>query len=336
MAKALRNLNVALAGLGGDAPLLVYGLESAKGTRLVAVADENENALAAANFAGDVPRFSSYDQLLEQPGIDAIEINLPPESAAPLAEKALKAGLHVSLAFPFFTDAEQAERLRETARRSGKILRPLMPLLCHGPVVEAQKLLDDELLGNTQVIRIKSTLSQCGGYLEGFSPLYENPAKPRCDRLYEPLALLSLLGRVQSVFVFPGDTPDLIQVHFADKRMGVFEAVRASELAIRSFYAPQDISVEIAGTDGLLTLDRLIGIVRNRPALSYYVQNTWVQVAGFLDVDYKNAFKNAASKFAQFAVAGKFPDGLYQTATNMLKLLAAVETSASEEREVLL
>jgi predicted dehydrogenase len=66
--------------------------------------------------------FGSYDELLDSPLVDFVYISLPNGMHGEWAIKALEKGKHVLLEKAFTSNAEEAKRVVETAKRTGKIL----------------------------------------------------------------------------------------------------------------------------------------------------------------------------------------------------------------------
>lgn len=69
-----------------------------------------------------VHRFSSIDELLADPGVDAVDICLPTDLHAPVALKALEAGKDVLVEKPLALTGEEAEDLVKEARARRRIL----------------------------------------------------------------------------------------------------------------------------------------------------------------------------------------------------------------------
>src|SRR5258707_284555 len=66
--------------------------------------------------------FDTYDELLADPEIDAVYNPLPNSLHAEWTIRALKAGKHVLCEKPFASNAEEAERMAQAAKDTGKVL----------------------------------------------------------------------------------------------------------------------------------------------------------------------------------------------------------------------
>ena len=96
-------INVALVGLGFGAEFIpIY--QKHPQANIAAICQRNE---ASLNKIGDefgiAKRYTSYDELLADPTIDAVHINPPIGSHAPQSIAALKAGKHVACTVPMAT-----------------------------------------------------------------------------------------------------------------------------------------------------------------------------------------------------------------------------------------
>jgi predicted dehydrogenase len=111
-------LRVALAGLGFGEKVLLPALRDCPGTDPVALWHPRPSRLQQVCQATGLPGFSDFDQLLADPGIDAVVIATPPEPRFSLASAALKAGKHLLLEKPVALDAQQVEELQRQALRN--------------------------------------------------------------------------------------------------------------------------------------------------------------------------------------------------------------------------
>jgi predicted dehydrogenase len=71
--------------------------------------------------------FGSYEELLDSPLIDFVYISLPNGMHGEWAIKAMEKGKHVLLEKPFTSNAAEAQKVVETAQRTGRIL---MEVIC--------------------------------------------------------------------------------------------------------------------------------------------------------------------------------------------------------------
>lgn len=114
-------IKVAVVGLGFGAEFLpIY--ERHPDAELYAVCQRSEDKL---NEVGDQfgveRRYTSYEELLKDPELDAVHINTPIGAHAPMSLAALNAGKHTACTVPMSTTVEECVQLVEAERRSGKV-----------------------------------------------------------------------------------------------------------------------------------------------------------------------------------------------------------------------
>ena len=114
-----RPLGVAIAGLGFGEKVHLPALRDCPLTEPVALWHPREERLDQACAATELPGFTSFDALLDDPRVDALVIATPPEPRQALAEAAIAAGKHLLLEKPVALEAAQIERLQRQALAAG-------------------------------------------------------------------------------------------------------------------------------------------------------------------------------------------------------------------------
>jgi predicted dehydrogenase len=116
-------VNIAVIGYGYWGPNLVRNFAETPGLNLVAVSDLDPEKLAIVNKRFPIVRTTTrYQDLLEDPGIDAIAIATPVHTHFPLGLAALKAGKHLWLEKPMTETSEEARLLVAEAEKRGLVL----------------------------------------------------------------------------------------------------------------------------------------------------------------------------------------------------------------------
>ncbi len=119
-----KKLKIALIGAGGiatNAHMPSYAMLS--NVEIVAVCDSKiEKAKALAEKYKIEHVFENYEDALELPGLDAVDICTPNYLHSVIAVKALKKGLHVFCEKPDAVSVDEAEKMRAAAEESGKVL----------------------------------------------------------------------------------------------------------------------------------------------------------------------------------------------------------------------
>ena len=129
-------MNIAVVGLGFMGVTHLKAWRNVPAARLHAVVDADPRRLTgdlssvAGNMGGtgetfdfsNVRGYSSLEEALADPAIDAVDICLPTDQHAPAATAALRAGKHVLTEKPISLDVPTAEALIREAEKAGRIL----------------------------------------------------------------------------------------------------------------------------------------------------------------------------------------------------------------------
>jgi predicted dehydrogenase len=97
----------------------IPGLLSYDGAELVALADPDEERLAAAGEAFGLPAYRNLDELLGEESVDGVVVATTSATHYEVAKRALEAGLHVMVEKPMTVRARQAWELVELADTAG-------------------------------------------------------------------------------------------------------------------------------------------------------------------------------------------------------------------------
>jgi predicted dehydrogenase len=112
--------NIAVIGAGGIGADHIQSFQQHPSARVVAIAEVNaERGEEAAEKFGVPTLVADYRDLLKRPDIDVVSIALPNYLHAPVALAALKAGKHVMLDKPIATNAADAAKVVNEARKQG-------------------------------------------------------------------------------------------------------------------------------------------------------------------------------------------------------------------------
>lgn len=117
---------VAIIGCGGIANgKHMPSLSKLSNVQMIAFCDvvEERAEAAAAKFGAEGARvFTDYNEVLKDASIDIVHVCTPNDSHAGISIAALEAGKHVMSEKPMAKTAEDARRMMETAKRTGKKL----------------------------------------------------------------------------------------------------------------------------------------------------------------------------------------------------------------------
>jgi predicted dehydrogenase len=150
---ALEPVRVAVVGLGYWGPNLLRNLHELPGAEVAAVCDAKEAALdAVGRRYPAIPRRSSFDDVLADPGVDAVAIATPVHTHHRLASAALRAGKHVFIEKPLAASSAEARSLIALANERDLVLMPGHTFLYSPPVVAIRDLIRAGDLGDIYFI----------------------------------------------------------------------------------------------------------------------------------------------------------------------------------------
>ena len=139
---------IGVVGLGYWGPNVARNVAENPRAELAWLCDRSADTLAAAAIRHPQARTTgSYDELLEDPDLDAVAIVTPVSTHYDLAAAALEAGKHVLVEKPLAASSSQAADLIELAAERGLVLLPGHTFLYSPPVLKVKELLDAGALG---------------------------------------------------------------------------------------------------------------------------------------------------------------------------------------------
>ncbi|MBI4877154.1 MAG: Gfo/Idh/MocA family oxidoreductase [Acidobacteria bacterium] len=169
-----RKLNVAIAGLGfGKEFIPIY--QRHPNTNMYAICQRTREKLdeAGAQF-GVETRYTSFDELIRDPRVDAVHINSPIHLHAPQSVAALRAGKHVACTVPAATTVEECREIVNAAVESGKNYMMMETAIYTREFLFIREMGDTGKLGRVQFMRGCHQQEMAGwpGYWEGLPPMH--------------------------------------------------------------------------------------------------------------------------------------------------------------------
>jgi predicted dehydrogenase len=169
-----RKLNVAIVGLGfGKEFIPIYQQHPA--TNLYAICQRTRSQLdEVGTIYGVERRFTSFEDLIADPELDAVHINSPIHLHASQSIAALTAGKHVACTVPAATTVEECRGIVEAARESGKNYMMMETAIYTREFLFVRELRDTGQLGRIQFMRGSHQQEMAGwpGYWEGLPPMH--------------------------------------------------------------------------------------------------------------------------------------------------------------------
>ena len=148
-----RPIRVAIVGLGFGAEFIpIY--QNYPGVEMYGICRRNQKALdECGDRFGIKARYTSYEDLLNDPEVDAVHINSPIPDHAPQTLKALKAGKHVACTVPMATSIEDCGAIVEAQRASGKVYMMMETVVYSREYLFVKELYEKGELGRIQFLR---------------------------------------------------------------------------------------------------------------------------------------------------------------------------------------
>lgn len=146
-------INVAVVGLGFGAEFIpIY--QRHPDAELWAICRRSETGLhEIGDQFGVERRYTSFEELLSEPDLDAVHINTPIGAHAPMSLTALSAGKHTACTVPMATTVEECLDIVEARQASGKVYMMMETAIYTREFLYARELLESGDLGRIQFLR---------------------------------------------------------------------------------------------------------------------------------------------------------------------------------------
>jgi predicted dehydrogenase len=194
----VQQVRVAIVGLGFGAEFIpIY--QRHPDAQMIAICRRDR---ASLNEVGDAfgieKRYTSFEELLADPDIDAVHINTPIPEHAEQSIRALKAGKHVACTVPMATSLDECEAIVDAAQASGKNYMMMETVVYSREFLFVQDLLRSGELGRIQFLRGSHQQEMAGwpGYWEGLPPMHyaTHAVSPLLALAGHPAASVSCVG----------------------------------------------------------------------------------------------------------------------------------------------
>jgi predicted dehydrogenase len=146
-------VRVAIVGLGFGAEFIpIY--QAHPNAELVAVCQRtNDHLTAVADHFGISGRFTRFEDLIQDPTIDAIHLNTPIGLHADQSVAALRAGKHVACTVPMAVTLEDCRRVVDAQRETGKTYMMMETAVYTREFLHARDLVAGGRIGRIQFLR---------------------------------------------------------------------------------------------------------------------------------------------------------------------------------------
>lgn len=353
----MKTIRVAIVGCGRISDLHQMGYRDRDDASIVAVCDTNKAIARKRAKAWGVERiYSNYQQVLEDPEVDLVELLTPHHLHCSMTIQAAQAGKHVSVQKPMALSVAEADEMIAAAQKAGVMLRVYENFVYYAPAVRARQMIEDGEIGEVQAVRLHVSTGtadtswdvplsawlwrfnekQCGG-----GPLV-------FDHGYHLFSVAYFLGGpVERVFAWIDrtpvsqaaglvhiDAPAMIMFQYkAQRRYGVLDVEHTPKMRIHSLYYADDDRIEVIGEKGILFINRYTAKTVDLPELMLFKdgKTTPIPVDG---VEWHDSFIAATKDCIEKLKTGQQPrlDGV--TGREVLKFSLAALQSAATGREV--
>ena len=145
-------------GLMSTAPINERILDAARESDLVEIvavgSRDAERAEAYARERGIPRAHGSYDELLDDPEVEAIYVSVPNGLHVEWALRALESGKHVLVEKPFSRHADDVERVFAVAESAGLVVSEGFMWRHHPQTTKLEQLLEEGAIGALRLIRV--------------------------------------------------------------------------------------------------------------------------------------------------------------------------------------
>lgn len=169
-----RKINIAIVGLGFGAEFIpIY--QRHPNANLHAVCQRNQKKLdAVGDRYGVNTRYTSYEDLLKDPAVDAVHINTPIPDHAGQTIQALKAGKHVACTVPMATSVSDCKKIVDLVKATGLHYMMMETVVYSREFLYVQELYKKGKLGKIQFLQASHQQDMDGwpNYWPGLPPMY--------------------------------------------------------------------------------------------------------------------------------------------------------------------
>jgi predicted dehydrogenase len=169
-----KKLNIAIVGLGfGKEFIPIY--QHHPNTNMYAICQRSKDKLdEVGNQYKVAKRYDSFEELIQDPDVDAVHINSPIHLHAPQSVAALKAGKHVACTVPAATTTEDCQAIVDAANAANKNYMMMETAIYTREFLYIRELRDTGRLGRIQFMRGAHQQEMAGwpGYWEGLPPMH--------------------------------------------------------------------------------------------------------------------------------------------------------------------
>jgi predicted dehydrogenase len=169
-----RKINIAIVGLGFGAEFIPIYQRHPQANMYAICQRTREKLDRIGDAFGVEQRYTSYDDLLKDPNVDAVHINTPIPDHAPQAIKALQAGKHVACTVPMATSIEDCRKIFDLVKKTGRKYMMMEHVVYAREFLYIKELYEKGELGKIQFLQASHQQDMDGwpNYWPGLPPMW--------------------------------------------------------------------------------------------------------------------------------------------------------------------
>jgi len=355
----MKKLGVAIVGCGRISVLHEMGYRDRDDAQIVAVCDPKRSlAKRRAKDWGVETVYGDYQQVLDDPAVDLVELLVPHHLHASMTVAACQAGKHVSVQKPMAMNAAEADQMIAAAEAAGVMLRVYENFVFYPPHVKAKEMIDAGVIGEPQMIRMHVSTGKSdtqwkvpmSAWVWRLKDEKNSGGLLVFDHGYHLFSLAyHLMGPVERVYAWidhspagPGiaermvklDAPATMMFQFkSPHRYGVLDFANTPNMVMDSIYYSDDDRVEVIGDQGIIIINRCTARTLDFPPLMLFKDGLTKEIS--IDrYEWHDSFIDCTHHMIDMLKNDGQPrlDGL--TGKEVLQFTLAVQISSREGREV--
>jgi predicted dehydrogenase len=249
-----QKISIGLVGVANHGNTILNAIMASPNLTLASCFDTNTAAAAQVGRKSGARVASSYDDLVNDPNIDAVALVTPNQLHADQARKAAAAGKHVFVEKPITNSIPDARTMIDTFRQAKLVLMVGHNTRRRLVFRRAKEILTKGMIG--KVVALEGNLSRPAGLQPGLPPWKADPKA--CPLL--PMTQLGIhLVDTAEYLVGPVQTVSCVAARIAmpgnvyDTTAAVLQLESGVPFALSSYYvSPDAYYLRIYGTNGLL------------------------------------------------------------------------------------
>jgi scyllo-inositol 2-dehydrogenase (NAD+) len=331
----MARLNVGLIGVGRLGRVYARDLSARiASTRLVAVADMNENLARDVAAEFDVPRsYADPEQLIADPGVDAVVIVSPTHAHRDHVVAALESKKPTFCEKPPALSLAEATAMADAVRQTGTFFQMGFMRRFDPGYAAAKRQVDEGRIGRPVVFKATSR--------DPFPPSLSYADPKSSGGIFIDMGIhdfdlarwfmgdVASVQAVGAVLAFPelatvGDHDNVIAtMTFADGRLGVVDLTR------NGFYG-YDISTDLLGTEGTIR----VGYIRETPVLLMTKNTVAHDTVPYFMERFERAYTIQLENFAANVLQGRPAPVTIQDGVEALRVAVAATRACHSGQRV--